>query len=408
MPDFAWEAVDPRGARTRGRVTAPSESAALREVEALGLLPVVVRETAPSARGAAAAGAVRAPLLPSAGARRAVLEFTRGVAALLPAGMPLSRALGVASGGAPPRIRASLDGVRDRVERGEELARAMAAEPGLFTPLYVGVVRAGERAGNLDGAFERLAAHLEAEDELRSRLVSMSIYPLLLALVGLASVLVLVLFVLPRFADLLSTSGAALPGITAFVLAVSEGARAHWPVLAAGAGGLLLSLLWMRSTPAGQGVSARLLLALPMVGRWRRQVLAARFARMTGELATGGAPILSALADTGSCIGDPVARESIDRVRTRVREGSPLHRALGAESLFPRELEQLVALGEEAGRLATFLLKAATLLERRTTRSVERMVALAEPVVIVLFGGVIAVVALSLLQAIYGINAGGL
>jgi general secretion pathway protein F len=411
MPEFTWEAADPGGSRSRGRLVASSEADALRDLEGRGLLPLRVREAGGGRSGAvvgSATGGGGGLSLPSSRARRPVLEFTRGVAALLPAGMPLARALAVSAGGAPPRVREGLDAVRERVERGEELARALEAEPALFSPLYVGMVRAGERGGSLDRAFERLALHLEAEDELRSRLVSMSIYPALLALTGLASVLVLVLFVLPRFADILAGSGAPLPGVTAFVLGASEMARAQAPLLGVLAVALVGALVWMRGTAPGREVGARLLLALPVVGAWRRQVLAARFARMCGELVSGGAPVLPALDDTRACLGDPVARDAVGRVRTRVREGGALHRALAAESLFPRELEQLVALGEEAGRLADFLLKAADLLERRTTRSVERMVALAEPVVIVGFGGVIAVVALSLLQAIYGINAGGL
>jgi general secretion pathway protein F len=137
-------------------------------------------------------------------------------------------------------------------------------------------------------------------------------------------------------------------------------------------------------------------------------VLAARFARMTGELLTGGAPLISALKDTEECLDDPLARDVTSHIRTRVREGSPFNQAIADHSLFPAELVHLVALGEEAGRLAEFLLKAAELLERRTERSLERLVALVEPAVIVAFGGVIAVVALSLLQAIYGINAGSL
>jgi type II secretory pathway component PulF len=148
--------------------------------------------------------------------------------------------------------------------------------------------------------------------------------------------------------------------------------------------------------------------SLPIAGGWRRQALAASFARMVGELLSGGAPLLTALADARDCMSDPVARDETERIRTRVREGSALNTAISERSLFPPMLPQLVALGEEAGRLAEFMLKSAEMLERRTERSVERMVALAEPAMIVLFGGLVALVALALLQAIYGVNAGSL
>jgi len=170
--------------------------------------------------------------------------------------------------------------------------------------------------------------------------------------------------------------------------------------------GLVLVLLWLRRPEAGRRVASNLLIRVPLAGSWRRQVLAAEFARMVGELLSGGAPLLSALADARDCMSDPVARAETDRIRTRVREGSSLNAAIGEKALFPPVLAQLVALGEEAGRLADFLLKSADLLERKTERAVERMVALAEPAMIVGFGGVVAVVALALLQAIYGVNAG--
>jgi type II secretory pathway component PulF len=328
------------------------------------------------------------------------------VAALLPAGMPLSRALKAAATSLPESARPVFDAVRARVDRGDELHAALAEHPQHFSALYVGVVRAGEKGGALDDAFARLATHLERDHELRSKLVSMSIYPLMLALVGLASVCVLVLFVLPRFADLLLGAGAALPRSTAVILAIATGAQEQWRVLLLLPLGVLLLLAWLRTTQAGRQLSSSMLIHLPLVGSWRRQALGAAFARMAGELTAGGAPLLAALADARDCTTDPVARAETDRIRTRVREGSSLNAAIAEGGLFPPVLPQLVALGEEAGRLSDFLLKSADLLERRTERAVERLVALAEPAMIVIFGGIVALVALALLQAIYGVNAG--
>jgi general secretion pathway protein F len=127
---------------------------------------------------------------------------------------------------------------------------------------------------------------------------------------------------------------------------------------------------------------------------------------MVGELLAGGAPLLSALQDAHDCITDPVARDETERIRTRVREGNSLHGAIAERSVFPPVLPQLVAIGEDSGSLAPFLVKAAELLEKRTERTLERLVAIAEPAMIVAFGGIVALVALALLQAIYGVNAG--
>jgi len=339
------------------------------------------------------------------GRRTAVLEFTRGVAALLPAGMPLAKALAAATTTAPVSVRPILDAVRAKVERGEELATALAEHPRLFTSLYVGIVRAGEKSGALDQAFVRLADHLERESELRSKLISMSIYPILLAMVGAGAVLVLVLFVLPRFADLLLDSGATLPATAAAIVDMTTWLRVNWKFLLIIPPAFLIAMAWLRTAESGRRFSSNALIHLPMVGNWRRQTLAAAFGRMVGELLTGGAPLLMALQDARDCMTDPVARAETERIRVRVREGNALHEAISERSIFPPVLPQLVALGEDAGRLAQFLIKSAELLERKTERTLERLVAIAEPAMIIGFGGIVALVALALLQAIYGVNA---
>jgi type II secretory pathway component PulF len=148
------------------------------------------------------------------------------------------------------------------------------------------------------------------------------------------------------------------------------------------------------------------LLAIPLVNTLRRYALAARFARLVGVLLGGGAPLLTALDDTVESLGDPVARKDVGRIRTVVREGSSLRAAVAQSPIFPPLLAQLIGVGEEAGRLREFLLKAAEIFEERTERATQRLATLAEPAMIVMFGAVVATIALSLLQAIYGINAG--
>ena len=398
MPLYAYQAVDAGGRRTRGRLSAATATALVRDLEGRGLLALQIDEaTEANASGGLGFGF---------GRRTAVLEFTRAVAALLPAGMPLAKALAAGAATAPVSVRPVLDAVRAKVERGDELATALAEHPKLFTSLYVGIVRAGEKSGALDQAFVRLADHLEREDELRSKLVSMSIYPALLALVGAASVLVLVLFVLPRFAELLLSSGATLPATAAVIVGLTEWLSANWRILLVLPPAFLIAFAWLRTAKSGRRFGSNALIYLPVVGNWRRQTLAARFARMVGELLTGGAPLLMALQDAEDCMTDPVAQAETERIRSTVREGSALHAAISQRNIFPAVLPQLVALGEDAGRLAQFLIKSAELLERKTERTLERMVAIAEPAMIIGFGGIVALVALALLQAIYGVNAG--
>ena len=190
-------------------------------------------------------------------------------------------------------------------------------------------------------------------------MLSAAIYPLLLATAGSIAVTVLLFFVLPRFVTLLEGSGAKLPRSTSMLLALSAGLHRAWPVL------LLIPLVfaafaaWVRNTDEGRRVWSRTLLTLPGVATLRRFALAGRFARLVGVLLGGGAPLLTALDDTVESIGDPVARDDVTRIRTRVREGSSLKAALSDSSLFPPMLAQLVGVGEDAGQLRTFLMKAA-------------------------------------------------
>jgi len=169
--------------------------------------------------------------------------------------------------------------------------------------------------------------------------------------------------------------------------------------------GLALGAAWIRNTKEGARFWAVTLLSLPLVRTLRRFALSARFARLVGVLLGGGAPLLQAIDDTIESLADPVARDDAARIRTKVRDGSSLKSAVSESAVFPPLLAQLIGVGEDAGQLRPFLLKAADIFEERTERATQRMATLLEPAMIVTFGACVAFVALSLLQAIYGINA---
>jgi general secretion pathway protein F len=397
MPTFAYQAVDGAGKRQRGVANAASPGALSRSLEERGLLVLEVAESTESAAGGGRWFRF--------GRGREVLEVTRALAALLPVGMPLAQALNAASGVASGEVRSAVQDVRERVERGDTLSTALAAHGRFFPPLYVGLVRAGERSGDLDSAFTHLATQLERDEQLRGRLVSAAVYPMILATAGTCAVLVLMFFVLPRFVGLLEGSGAELPTSTRTLVAISHGLHRFWPLVAMipilGA----VAAAWVKNTVEGRRAWSQFLLAVPLVSTLRKYALSARFARLVGVLLGGGAPLLMALDDTVESLADPLARDDAGRIRARVREGSSLRAAVGESTLFPPLLAQLIGVGEDAGELRIFLLKAADIFEERTERAMQRLVTLAEPALIVVFGAMVAFVALSLLQAIYGINA---
>lgn len=393
MALLRYSALTRTGAREAGIIEAPTSDAATSELRARGL---IVLDVASEDTGSGfLAGRV---------GNGDLAEFTRTLSALLPAGLPLARALSVASDMAPAALRPALADVLSRVERGNTFADALAANPSAFPASYVGLVRAGERAGSLFDSVSRLADAIESEQQFRSRLVTAAIYPVLLAVVGGAAILVLLMIVLPKFGALFAASGSAIPASTAFVLAVSSTLQAHAVLLVSGVGSILVLLIWVFRAREGADVRSRLLLAMPLVSGFYREVLAARVSRVIAILLGGGAPFVIALDDAARSIDDPSAQREVLRIRARVREGVSPSAAVAEGTLFPPVLARLVAAGEESSQLESFFAKAADLFEERAKRSAARFVALAEPGLIVVFGIVVGVIALSLVQAIYGIN----
>jgi len=395
-PVYEYTAVDGRGHRARASERAASETAAVTALEAKGLFVLGIRVSS-RGNGGPRLGAVWSR-------RRHVLGVTRALSSLLGAGIPMRKALSIAEHTVQEPVLSTLRSVRGRVEQGESLADALAGHSELFPPVYVGLVRAGERSADVASSFTRLAGHLERDEEFRSRLVSASIYPAMLAVIGGAAMLLLLFFVLPRFGDLLEAAGATLPRSTAAMLWLGRHARTGWPVALAGGVVLLAMVVWQQTSVAGRRSLSKLLLRFPLTARVRRDALSARFARVLGVLMGGGAPVIVALEGTASSIPDPLTRDEVDAVRKRVREGASLYAAIAESGFFSPIVTELVAVGEESGRFDALLAKSAEILEREVERSLQRLTTIAEPLLIVVFGIVIGFVALSLLQAVYGMN----
>jgi type II secretory pathway component PulF len=394
MATFSYHAVTPAGQARRGTEEATSATDLERALASRGMY---LLRAEPGA--AARPGGMRS--------RRAdVVEAVRYLAILIEAGFTLDRALGTtARVVARPDIAAALRAVQEGVRGGQSLADALSAA-GIFPPLAVAMSRAGERGGHLSEALTRLAAHLDREERVREQLVSALIYPALLLVVGGAALLTLVLYVLPRFATLLDETGAALPRSTAFVLGAS-GFIGRWWILLLGAllAGVAVAAAY-RGTTAGRRNWDAALLRLPLVGPLRQRLAAARFGRTLSTLLSSGLPILGSLDLASQGLTDAAVAEEVVRAREEVRGGHRLGPALSRAAIFPYVFLQMVALGEESGQLPEMLDRAASLAEQELERGMERLVRLVEPILIVVFGAVIGLVALALLQALYGVRVG--
>ena len=409
MPEFDWRAVQADGRTAQGRLEAASPEQAVLQLKQRGLVPVAVQ--AAGARAAAPAAAMAtAPVRAGFGGRRGigradVLAATHELAVMLRAGLPLAYALRVlVDMSAKPAVQALLQQVLDDVKGGAPLSRALARHGALFGDFYVQMVRAGEAAGQLPATLERLAEHLTRAAALRENVVSAATYPAILLVVALLSLVGMIGFVVPQFEKLFADMGDAVPLATRFVLALSHHAR-DWGVAwlaALLAAGLAFSA-WRR-TPAGQLGWQKLLLRLPLLGRLLHGFQLGLFARTLGTLVSSGVPLLAALDIAVDTVSSAPVRDALRGMVMPVKSGTRLAQAMGDTRQFEPLAVNLVRVGEETGRLGPLLLEYARVADQRVETGLKRMLALLEPLLIVVLGVVIAGIIVSILLGILSVN----
>jgi len=330
----------------------------------------------------------------------------RVLATLLEAGLPIARALAAMPDLAPESWRRALPLIQSGVRDGQSLGAALTASPLGVPPVVLGIVQAGEAGSGLAAAVSRAAALMESAATTRAAVRSALAYPVLLALAGAASVGLLVGVVLPRFAVILADLGQALPPTTRFVLTLAAVARAGAiPSLMALAALLLLWRAWV-SNDAGRAAWHAWLLRLPILGTVRRSAATARTSAALAALVESGVPVATALLHGARASGDSAVSERLLTARERVVAGERIANALAATEAMTPTAIRLVRAGEETGKLAAMLNHAAKLESERAETLVKGAVRLLEPAMIVIFGGIVAIVAAALLQAIYSVRPG--
>jgi len=388
---FVYRAARGDGSLETGRVSADSSEAAAAILVARGLFTLDLR---PVSRGS---GSSR--LSPAAAG-----EGLRILASLLETGIPLGRALATFEELAPPVWRVTVPTARASLRAGRTFATALDEANLGLTPLVLGIIRAGEASGTLAGAASRAADYMEAQAATRAALRAALAYPALLAGASVASLGLLVGIVLPRFASLLAEMGQAAPPTTRVVLGAANFLhRAALPFLIFAA---VSAVVWRAWTVTVSGALrwAEILLSVPLLGRIRASAVASRASTALAALLESGVPMASALAITARTAGDAAIERRLLAARERVVQGSRLSGALQAECAVTPAIVRFVRAGEESGRLATMLERAARIEAERADRLTRGAVRVIEPTLIVTFGGVIALVAAALLQAMYSVR----
>ena len=333
----------------------------------------------------------------------ALATTTRVIATLLASGVSLDSALRYASTQSPAEpLRAAFSAVRLDVRNGRAFSDALSAHA-VFPPLFSALAATGEETGSLAAALTRLAEHFERTDELRSRLQSALLYPLLLGGAALVGMTVIMLVVVPRFAVLLEQTGSAPPVSTRMLMTLSRSLTAGWPII------LLLALggfLWWRQWYANPQHKRRFhaqRLSWPIIGNFERALSAARYTRTLALTLPSGVSLLAAMQLSRITVDNFALRDQLEAAEAQVRAGSAL--ASATQSSLPPLASELLSAGEAAGALPELAARAAEALDAETQRALTRAITLVEPMMILLFGSLIGFVALGLLQAIYGINA---
>lgn len=399
MTSFQFKAVTPDGKIRLGALPAESEKRAAAELRRQGLVPLYVG-LEPQKEGFKLA-------LPKFGAnkRKAVLYFTQELATLLQAGIPLDRALQISNEiSSDKEFQTVVGDVLRALKGGKAFADSLATHPEHFSELYVNMVRAGEASGQLATMFQRLSEFERTRDDLRGYVISSLVYPALLAFVGVASVFVLLFFVVPRFAEVFEQSRIQMPLPTMIMLQASLFVRAY--------GVLFLVLLlaaaaafrWYLSTPEGSLWWDAFRLRIPLLGEALRKMETARFARAMATLVANSVPLVQSLSIASAIMTNRIMSNALSPVAQGVKRGEGLATPLKRTGQFPPLAGHLLTVGEETGRLDAMFERMADIYDNETRSSIKRFTSLFEPIVILLMGIVVGALILSMLMAITSIN----
>lgn len=396
MPSFTYTARNAEGKTITGVLTADNQQQVLRSLDEQLLFPVEVRE------GGKAGGGEGKRKKKVNSAKVAVLYSQ--FADLLRAGVPALRSLDVLHRQTSnPVFKEVLREVREDLSSGQTLADAMAKHPNAFNPLHVSMIRAGEKGGFLEDVLVRIAVFTERQNELRNKLLGAMLYPALLMMVGTSIIIFILLYIVPKVRSFLRGE---LPVMTKLVFAFCDLLKAHGTEVLAGAVVVVFIAVAVIRSKSGRMALDRFSLKAPMMGKIITLVAICRFCRILGTLLHNGVPILQALKISRDSAGNRLLMEIVDESIEGVRKGTSLAAPLGKSELFPLDIVDMIAVGEESNNLEHVLITIADSYEARTGRQIDLMVRFLEPLLLVIMAMVVAVIAIALLLPILTMSGG--
>jgi type IV pilus assembly protein PilC len=396
MTNFKYVAKEPQGKTVTATLPAKDETSLIDLLRKRGLVIISISEIKGKAAGKTDRKKVKMDDL---------VIFARQLATMVDSGIPLVQALDVlAEQMQKPGFREVISHIRDDIETGSSLSEALSHHPGIFSALFVNMVRAGESSGMLDDILERLANYLEKTSALQRKVKSSFIYPTMVIIMAVIITSILIFKVVPTFEGIFSTLGGELPMLTQILINISHFAKRGAPFIAVGIFLLVVTFIKAIHTEKGRLRLDRTMLSLPIVGVILRKVAIARFSRTLSTLVKSGVPILNSLEIVARTAGNKVIEAAVDQVRTNIREGENVAEPLARSGVFPPMVTRMIGVGEQTGELEKMLGKIADFYEEQVDVAVNGLTSLIEPIIIVFLGVVVGGIVAAMFLPIFKIT----
>ena len=398
MAKFSYEAIDPKGKRFVDEKEASDKDELLLNLQSNGIILVkwLNKEKGKTPFFSAPKRNLKA---------KELLQFTKDIAHLLKSELPMDRTLIIVESSAHENnVREMAGYLKSAIREGNSLSDALSARSEDFNDLYINMVRVGEVGGALPEVMEKLASFMERTQEIKSFIISSSIYPAILLSVGIGSILIILGFVVPSFAGVFQDLGQEIPFTTTVLMGISNFLRVWWWLLIALLSGFIFSLLSFFKTSSGKIIMDRWILKFPMIGNLLMEIQVSRFARTLGTLIQSGVPMIRALSIVRNVVNNSVVKDAVGYIYDQVKEGRQISSIMKQKEIFPPMAVQMVALGEETGKIGNMLNAVADELDIRNQRKIKAYLALLEPISILFMGIIIGGIVLSMLSTIFGIN----
>ncbi|MCX8052240.1 MAG: type II secretion system F family protein [Armatimonadetes bacterium] len=398
MPTYAYTAIDPNGKTIKGKTEAENESLVLAKLHEQKCHVIGITEE--KSRGSRSGAAIATP-----GKKvklRSMVIFSRQFATMIDAGVAIVRCLDILEGQTKdPALKPVIAQCKKDVKGGMSLTDAFGKHPHVFSRLYVNMVKAAETGGILDKILDRLATFLETEQEIRGKIKSAMIYPILVLIFAFLMVVALFMFVLPKFKELFESMNVEMPAATRALFGISTVMRNYWYVGAVAIVGGVVAYQWYRKTDRGSWQIDMLKLKFPVIGELVQKMSISRFARTFATLIHSGVPMMRSLEIVGETAGNRVVAQAIENARNAIREGQKISVPLAQSGLFPGMVTHMIDVGEETGRLSEMLSKVSDFYDQEVENAVKALTSLIEPCLIVVMGGIVGFIAVSIMAPIF-------